>query len=254
MLIESRNNKLIREILKLREKNYRDKSNQFIIEGKKFVDEIPTSWQINKIVVAQSFALAKNYANVFVLPDKLFAQIADTKHSQGILAICAKKNFFLDDFTLKENSLFVIAEKINDPGNLGTLIRSCAAFNVDGLIISKGSVDLYNPKVLRATAGNIFKLNIATDCDLEIYLPKLKRNDVKIFAASGNAEKFCFDANFKSKCAIIVGNEANGISENVLSQADEIIKIPMENKVESLNISTATSILLYEAWRQKYFM
>lgn len=251
MYIENRSNKLIYEIIKLRGKKFRDASNQFVIEGKKFIDEIPTSWKINKIVVSKSFALAKNYANVFVLPDKLFCKVSDTKNPQGILAICERKKYSFTNFINKKNCLIVIAEKINDPGNLGTLIRSCSAFNVDGLILSRESVDLYNPKVLRAAAGNIFKINVVTDCNLENCLPVLKNNGITIFASALKSQKFCSDANFKSKSAIIIGNEANGISEKILTYADQIIKIPMANNVESLNISAAASILLYEAYLQR---
>lgn len=252
MYITSYENKLIKEIIKLREKKFRDFSNQFVIEGKKFVDEIPSSQKINKLIVSESFALAiKKNANVFILPDKLFSKISDTKSPQGIMAICEKKNFNLFDLPITNNSLIVAAENINDPGNLGTLIRSCAAFNADALLLSQNSVDLYNPKVLRACTGNIFKLNIATNLDFIDVLPKLKNKGFKIFASSGKASKNCFETNLKTKSVIVIGNEANGICENVLKFSDELIKIPMANNVESLNISAAASILLYEAYLQR---
>lgn len=252
MYIHSRENKLIKEIIKLRDKKYRDSTKQFIIEGKKFVDEIPSSWQINKIIISESFALAKNnYANVFILPDKLFCEISNTKNPQGIMAMCQKKIFNLSEILDSDNSLIIAAENINDPGNLGTLIRSCVAFNVNGLILSKNCVDLYNPKVLRACAGNIFKLTFIDNLDFNEILPYIKTKGFNIFATSGKAKKNCFDCNFKSKSIIIMGNEANGISQSTLKFADKLIKIPMANNVESLNISVAASILLYETYLQR---
>lgn len=252
MYIRSRENKLIKQIIKLADKKYRDLANEFIIEGKKFVEEIPPTWQINKIVISESFALAqKNYANVFILPDKLFSQISNTKNPQGIMAICQKKFFSLDSIDLGKNSLIIAAENINDPGNLGTLIRSCAAFNVSALLLSKDSVDLYNPKVLRSCAGNIFKLPIVNNLDFNEALPYFKSHGFKIFATSGQAKKNCFDAHFNSKSIIIMGNEANGICPATLKFADELVKIPMANNVESLNICAAASILLYEAFVQR---
>ena len=268
--ILSNNNKLISELVKLNNKKFRDDNNIFFIEGEKFIAEIPDDYKIKKLILSKGYldyllGLKKNtlafknkniFANVFVLCDNLFNKISDTKKPQGILAICEKKSLEFNSLIKNisdKNFLLVILDNINDPGNLGSLIRSCAAFNVDGLIISKGSVDLYNPKVLRAAAGNIFKLNICLNNNLELCLPELKKNNINIFATGLKTKEFCFNIDFRSKCAIIIGNEANGVSKNILDYADKIIKIPMDNQVESLNASVAASILLYQAYVQKKY-
>ena len=202
--IFSARNDLIKKIIVLREKKIRDKNNEFIVEGKKFVAEINCYAKMKKLIVAEKYFdlylkdEKKNFAcdNIFVLENKLFDNVSDVNNSQGIMAVFEKKNLSLDDLLKKiskKKYLLVVLEKINDPGNLGNIIRSCVAFGVDGLIISRGSVDLYNSKVLRATAGNIFKIDICDDCDLGLSLDKFKNDGAKIFATDLMAKKNIYD-------------------------------------------------------------
>ena len=251
--IFSAKNDLVKKLIGLREKKIRDINNEFVVEGKKFIDEISCYVKMKKLILAERcfdlYFKDKKFIcdDIFILENKLFDKVSEVKNSQGIMAVFEKKNLSLDDLLKKislKKYLLVALEKINDPGNLGNIIRSCVAFGVDGLIISRGSVDLYNAKVLRATAGNIFKIDICDDCDLNLSLDKLKNDGAKIFATDLMAEKNIYDVDFKFKCVIIFGNEANGISKEILCKSDEKIKIRMKKNIESLNISVAAGILL----------
>lgn len=259
--ILSGKNELIKQIVALDKKKFRDKNNEFKIEGEKFVKEINNYLRIEKLIVSETYfdlnieKIKQEfvYDELFVLKEKLFNSLSDVKNSQGILAVFKKKNLSLDNIlkSIKKNYLMVGLEKINDPGNLGSIIRNCVAFGVDCLIISSDSVDLYNPKVLRAAAGNIFKINICRECNLSLSLNKLKNDGAKIFATDLKAKKSIYDINFNLKSVLLFGNEANGISKGILNLADGKIKVFMSNNIESLNISVATGILLNKAFNDR---
>ena len=170
------------------------------------------------------------------------------------MAVCKKKIYELCDLDLNKNLLLVAVERLNDPGNLGTLIRSCVAFGIDALLLSKNSVDVYNPKVLRACTGNIFKLKIIEGLDFKTEFIGLKKFGFKVFATSSNVSKKCVclsNVDFKQKFILIFGNEASGISQDVVSLCDAVVKIPISDNVESLNVSVSAGILLYETYLQR---
>jgi len=253
---------MLKYIKSLRDKKTRDKNKIFLIEGKKFVQEIISYKIIREVILSQSFckenviSFFKSRFKLIILPDKLFASVSQTISPQGIMAVCdqqehsCEKIIYKFDKIKKQNKLIVMLDQINDPGNLGSLIRSCVAFDVDMLVVSHGSVDIYNPKVLRATAGNIFKLNIMRE-NISHVINLLRARDFKILAADMNAKKNSHEIDFKNNLAIIMGNESNGISQEIITQSDMLIKIPMANHVESLNISCACSLILYQAYLNK---
>ena len=181
----------------------------------------------------------------------MFDYVSDTDSPQGIMAVCQKKNYRSCNLDFSKNLFLVAAENLNNPGNLGVLIRNCAAFDVDGLLLSKNSVDLYNPKVLRACAGNIFKIKVIENLDFDSELKKIKELGFRIFSTSGDALKECSKTNFKGKSLIVFGNEAAGVSQDIKNLCDESVSISMVNGVESLNISVASGIFLYEAFLQR---
>lgn len=187
--------------------------------------------------------------NCIYVAEKILNTITDVINPQGIMAVIEKP-------TLEENPIdfnqevSLILDNIQDPGNMGTILRTADSINLKQIIVSKGSADCYNPKVVRSTMGAIFRINIIESEDLTKTIKEMKKNKIKIATTSLQTEKSIYDINYE-KTAIVIGNEANGVSDEVLELADEKIKIPMPGKTESLNASVATAVILYEATRQK---
>lgn len=252
-MINSRSNKKIKLMKSLSKKKYRDENNMFIVEGERFVNDIPSDIKIEITLVSETFYEKKNiekYTNCEVVEDKIFDEISDTNNSQGILAVCQKKivNFDIDNL---KNSFIIIGDRLQDPGNLGTLIRTSVAAGVDYIVLSKGSVDVYNQKVIRSTASAIFNINIIEEIELVSFLKKLKEKDVEILCTHLSGKKYYFDCDFTKKIAIIIGNEGNGVCDEVSNECTELIKIPMIGEIESLNASVSSAIIMYEVLRQR---
>lgn len=253
-LIESIQNKLIKQIKALQLRKNREKEGLFIVEGVRFVNEIPQN-DISYYAVSDTFqktndiSIYQKRAQVFICSDTVFHTISDTEHTQGILAICHKRE--LSEFQLHTNGLYILVEEIQDPGNLGTIIRTAAACNADAIFLSKGCVDLYNPKTLRSTMGSLFHLPIIQNADLSKYIDDMKQKNITVFAAHLKASEYYYNMDFKNGCAFLIGNEGKGISDALAQKCTQLIKIPMIGKAESLNASIAAGVLLYEAVRQK---
>ncbi len=196
---------------------------------------------------------------ICAIPESLFREISDTETPQGILAVIKMDNYNLEDIIYKplnygigpNKGNIVVLDEIQDPGNMGTIIRTAEAAGFSGIIISKGCVDPYNPKVLRSTMGSIFHIPIFSCNNLAETLVKIKTNGTRIYAANLEGSKNYYEVDMTEDVAIVIGNEANGISSESVSMADEFIKIPMPGRVESLNASVAAGILMYEPLRQK---
>lgn len=239
MLYSSLDNKKIKELKKLNIKKYRDTSNYFLVEGEHLVLEAYKKGYLRELILEEntnfSLPIETNYITHNVLKS-----LTNLDTPQPILGVCEKKA----KSEISGNKILIL-DNIQDPGNLGTIIRSAVAFNVDTLIISKNSVDVYNSKVIRASQGLIFHLNIVT-CDLLEIIPKLKNIDYKIFGTQVTGGKSLKSIEKKKKFAIIMGNEGNGVSEEILSLCDEYLYIDMNKNCESLNVGVATSIILYE--------
>jgi len=254
-IIQSSQNKIIKNVLSLKEKKYRDECNCFIVEGLKFVDEIPNDWNIHSFIVSEQFANSKalnkylEKAKIYVVSDNLFTKLSDTKTPQGILAICEQKKYTLS--LDRHNHFIVFAEKISDPGNLGTLIRTADAAGCDAVIISENSTDVYSNKTIRATAGSIFHIPIIKGASVENTVATLKEHNVKLIAAHLKGKIAPYEVNMNTSIAFLIGNESNGLSEQCSGNADILVKLPMIGKAESLNASVACGILLYEVVRQR---
>lgn len=255
-VIESAQNKLIKEIKSLSDRKNRDEKGLFIADGLRFVSEIPQGMKIDKFIFSEGFAAKNNIgpyekrAVCYVISDRLFSSVSDTKNPQGIMAVCEKISYRPEDI-IRKNGFYVIAEELNDPGNLGTIIRTAHAAGADGVILSKGSVDLYNPKVLRSTMGSIFKIPVVQNADLEHIAGLMKKSGIKIYAAHLRGEKYPYELDLKKGCAFMLGNEARGLSDRAASLCHELVKIPMPGNAESLNASVAAAVLIYEAVRQR---
>ncbi|WP_032121569.1 TrmH family RNA methyltransferase [Clostridium amazonitimonense] len=254
-LIESKNNPLIKEIKKLQEKKYRALMNKFIVEGFRFVEEaINENYPIEYLFVGKSYKekyesiinssnITPN--NIFIVEDEVFKSLCDTETPQGIMAVC---NIIVKDFNV-EDGFYVLVDKVQDPGNLGTIIRSAHASGAKAVITTKGTVDVYNQKVLRATMGSIFYIPVIEDKNLS-YIDELKRNGFKFIVSSLDTDKNFYSVDLKQNLVICVGNEGNGISDDIYKLSDIKVKIPMPGGAESLNVSIASSIMMFEIVRQ----
>lgn len=256
-LITSKDNGNIKEIKKLKEKKYRLENKKFIIEGFRFLEEgLKSNFEIDKIVVRESslekfklkFQIYLNNLdeNIIVLSDNLFKSIASTENSQGVLATVKMKAY---NYTM-EAGMYVLVDKVQDPGNLGTIIRTAHSAGCKGVILTKDTVDLYNEKTLRSTMGSIFNLPIILD-DKLTFTKGLMEKGFNLICSSLQTNLNFYDVNLTHNSIIAVGNEGNGISEEILNMATTKVKIPMLGSTESLNVGIAASIMIYEGVRQR---
>ena len=248
MIIKSKENEVIKNIKKLKEKKYRIDS--YIVEGIKMVKEaIIENQEIELIIIKEDFKLDFDKKNIklITVTNKIFNEISDVKTPQGILAII-KKN---QKQKLDSNSEYILAlDSLQDPGNMGTIIRTADSANIKQIIINKTTVDPYSPKVIRSTMGAIYRINIIEVEDLEKTLKELQSKTYKIITTDLKSNKSIYDIDYK-KTVVVIGNEANGVSEEIQKIANEKVIIPMLGKTESLNASIAASIMIYEYVRQK---
>ena len=249
--ITSKENKLIKKISKLSTKKYRDLQGEFIVEGIKMVKEaILENAKIKNIVISEDFnsdiSNLENY-DLAMVPQKIFSLISNVSTPQGILAVAEKQTKNKINF---DDDIVLVLDDVQDPGNVGTILRIADSIGLKQIIASNKTADCYNPKVIRSTMGAIFRVQIIESEDLKQTLEELKSHDFKTVVTTPSTQKNIYDINYIKK-AIIVGNEANGVSQDIMDISDEKVKIPMPGKAESLNVSVATGIVLYEYVRQK---
>lgn len=254
--IESKENNFFKNIKKLKERRFRDKEGLFILEGLRLIEEaIKARMKIEYIIISRDYEekfedfLMKNNilsTKINILSNNLFMQIASTENPQGIMAVVRKKN----NDKILNGDFYLICDKVQDPGNLGTIIRTAHAAGVNGIILTKGTVDIYNDKTIRSTMGSIFYIPIFYDDENYSVIRALKENGFNLVATSLSESKNFFEEDLKGKTILAVGNEGNGISNELFELADKKVKIPMPGGAESLNVSIATSIILFEKVRQ----
>ncbi len=255
--IESRDNKWVKWLNGLKIKKNRDKAGVFVAEGLRFIHEVPIDWKVEVYAVSETFAMEHDLSEyekkteVLCIPDGLFASVCDTENPQGILAVCEKLKWDMEAVFEKKAPFFLLAEELNDPGNLGTVIRTADACGADAVFLSKGSVDLYNPKVLRSTMGSLFHTPVFQNISVEEISAKLKESQIPLYGAHLKGDTYLYDLDLRQPCAFLIGNEARGLSDQASSLCDQWIKIPMPGQAESLNASVAAGVLLYEVVRQR---
>lgn len=248
MVITSKDNETIKMIKKMKNKKYRNGC--FIIEGIKMLQEaINENANIQLIVVCESTKIdldITKYKNIEVTK-KIFDELTDVVTPQGVLAII-KINNNKSDIDLSQDYILAL-DGIQDPGNLGTIIRTADSANIKQIIVSKNTVDAYSSKVIRSTMGGIFRVNIIEVDDLSETLQNMKENRFEIVTTSLATENSIYDVNY-SKKVVVIGNEANGVSQEIQNISNIKVKIPMFGKTESLNASVAAGIMIYEYVRQ----
>ena len=239
MVITSLNNEHIKELNKLKEKKYRDQTNTFMIEGEHLVYEAIKKELVKEIIVLEGEDFYSDSVKITYVSKEVMKKLSSMDSYPNVIGICTKK----EEEQIKGNAL--ILDDLQDPGNLGTMIRSAVAFNIDTIVLSPRTVDLYNQKVIRSTQGMLFHINIIVK-DLEEIIKELKQNNYKIYGTKVDNGKNVKEINIKDKYALVIGNEGNGMSEKVSNLCDEYLYIKMNTRVESLNAAVAASILMYE--------
>ena len=258
-VITSKENETIKNIKKLKDKKFRDEAGLYIIEGIKMIEEaIEEKASIKKILICEEclitgdleqkilYEIAK-YDCIYV-NTKVYNFLTDVVAPQGIMAVVAKpsKNTEID----YSEDIILALDGIQDPGNLGTILRTADSVKLKQIIVTKNTADSYNPKVVRSTMGAILRIKIIETEDLAKTLKEAKKNKFKIVATSLDTNESIYDISYNKK-VIVIGNESNGVSKEIQELADNRVKIPMLGKTESLNASVATGIMLYEYVRQK---
>ncbi|MCR4990902.1 MAG: RNA methyltransferase [Lachnospiraceae bacterium] len=188
--------------------------------------------------------LSKKGVFVETVSENVLKKIADTKTPQGIVFALSFPEYNIED--LGEGNILVL-ENIQDPGNLGTMIRTAEGAGAGGILMTDGTVDIFNPKTVRSTMGSLFRVPFIRGGRIGDVAKTLKENGIKIYAACLDGERYYDEVPYETRCAFMIGNEGNGLSQEAVEQADELIKIPMEGKLESLNAAVSAAILLYNA-------
>ena len=264
-MISSTGNAKIRELVRLRKSaKERMKRDLFLVEGPKMFREIPRGL-CTEVYVSESFlqtgegkaageVLDGTSCQIEVVSDPVFRYLSDTQSPQGILALVRQLRYELKDVLTARCSgapLVVILENLQDPGNLGTILRTAEAAGASGILLSQGCADLYNPKVTRSTMGSIFRVPFVYTQDLKGAIVQMKECGVRILAAHLKGSVDLYEESLTGPTAILIGNESRGLTDETAALANQAIRIPMSGRVESLNAAVATAVCLFEAKRQR---
>ena len=239
MIITSLENNKIKDLVKLQTKKYRDSTSTFLVEGYHLVEEVYKAGIVKEVFVLEGTSIDLDIPVTYV-SSEVMKKISTTDTVIDVVALCEKK----DSNEIVGNKLLLL-DDIQDPGNLGTIIRSSVAFNVDTIILSPNTVDLYNPKVLRSTQGMFCHINIIT-MDLVEAINTIKSKGISVYGTNVNNGIDVRSIDNTSSYALIMGNEGNGVKEYIQDMCDKNLYIEMNSKAESLNVGVACSILLYE--------
>lgn len=242
--ITSCKNAKIKELIGLYDKKNRNILKRFLVEGHHLVEEARLYNRLEYIVTKYRDDFDKYHVDGYLVNDEIMKKLSSTVNSQGIIGIVRMDDSFDIEEVIKNGKNFVVLDNVNDPGNLGTIIRTAAGLGVDAIFVSNETVDLYNDKVLRSTQGAIFKIPVIKS-DLIELISRLKKNNVYIYGTSLDAKISLKEISRKEKIAVVFGNEANGVSGDVKALVDENFLIPMSNNVESLNVAVACAICIY---------
>ena len=258
--ISSISNPLIKETYDLHSKKYRTERSAFIVEGTRCVEEaLASGWEIENIFYDESVNSArtretaekaeKEGVAVFAVTPEVMKKLSDTETPQGILATVRRSSVDLTGFTDREDGLILIVDEIRDPGNLGTIIRTADAAGITAAVLLAGCADLYAPKTVRATMGSLFHLPLVVNQDKEELITWCRKNDWQIVASSLSGADSIYEFAQPKRCALILGNEASGVSSPLLAAADHKVFVPMRGTAESLNVAVAAGIILFEFLR-----
>lgn len=265
-MITSLSNRTVKEIVALTQKGKeRHKRDVFVVEGIKMFLEAPAE-RICAVYVAQGAEkeILKVCGDKLVgisyelVSDEVFAKMSDTMTPQGILCLVRQFHYDLQEILeenrkeqIKNQPLFIMLEDIQDPGNLGTIFRTAEAVGAHGIIMSRCTVDVYHPKTIRSTMGSVYRVPFVCVESVSSIIKVLQQQGICVYAAHLNGKAFYEEFDYRTGTAFLIGNEGNGLRKETAACADTLVRIPMEGMVESLNAGVASSVLLYEAYRQR---
>jgi len=257
-MISSISNQQIKNIAKLlKSSKMRREQGLFLVEGIKMFLEAKKLGLVERAYVAEELYERWQGQEELegikyeVVSSKVFKEITDTMTPQGVIAAVSMRKRSVEEMLQGSEVRLVFLENLRDPGNLGTIVRTAEGAGMTGIILSRESVDIYNPKVVRSTMGSIFRMPFVYAEDFLGAMKQAQETGVHLYATHLAGKKYYDEVTYGPKVGVVIGNEANGITEKTAEQADCYIKIPMEGQVESLNAAVATSIMMYEIYRQK---
>ncbi len=252
MITAEKNAQLKNIALLLKKSKERKEQNLFVVEGRKMFEEALSLGLIKKAFFSESFFRehGEYECEYECVTDEVFDKIAETVTPQGVIALVNMPRFDFDECLNKAMSI-VVLEALQDPGNMGTIVRTAEAAGIDMIVMSSDTVDVYNPKVVRSTMGSIFRMPIFTVTDIYEFTDKLNNMSFNTIATSLKAKKDYTHADYAGKCAVFIGNEGNGLTERLVSLSKEKIIIPMSGRSESLNASVAAALMMYEIKRNR---
>lgn len=256
-MITSSSNQQMKNITALTKKaKERRTQGQFVVEGKKMFAEVPAEW-LRGIYVSESFLTDPEAETLLrgmkyeVVADAVFRSISDTQTPQGILSLVQMPQYELTDLLNGAQTHLLIVESIQDPGNLGTMLRTGEGAGLTGIIMNRTTVDLFNPKTIRSTMGSIYRMPYYVTDNLTETIATLKQQKVHVYAAHLKGKMQYDEPSYCGATAFLIGNEGNGLTDEIAGLADTYIRIPMEGKVESLNAAVSAAVLMYETNRQR---
>lgn len=261
--IISPQNSLFKMAAALRQKKYREETGLFVIEGVRLFEEaVQADWDMTAII-----GTAKGYnqprvqtllrkwqhrnCRVVAVQENLYAKITDTEQPQGLMGLVRQKNVSLQELAVKDHTFITVLDGVQDPGNVGTLIRVADAAGCHAVVLTKGCADLYAGKVVRATMGSLFHLPVVRDADGAALVEWLTQNGITLFATALTEAAIYHHCDLTRSVAVAFGNEGSGLSGFLLNSAREKITIPLYGQAESLNVATSAAVILYEAARQR---
>ena len=239
----------------------RRKDGIFVVEGPKMFEEAPAD-RIYKVYLTQSFLDKHREDSIHgklletgyeLVSEEVLAKMSDTQTPQGILCLVRWLQYQLEELLLRREGVFVVLEDLQDPGNLGTIIRTGEGAGIAGVIMTRETVDIFNPKTIRATMGSIYRVPFVYVQDIADAVARLKAAGITVYAAHLKGEQYYDAFDYTGGSAFLIGNEGNGLKEQTANLADTYVKIPMAGQVESLNAAIATTLFMYEAARQRGF-
>jgi len=253
-MITSAANGRIKQVVQWQSKaKERKKDGVYLVEGIKMYQEAPAE-DILEVYVseeAEDKVRSLDKHSYEVVSAEVFRKMSDTQTPQGVLTVLKQPRYTLDMLLVQENPLLVILENLQDPGNLGTILRTGEGAGVTGIIMTEQTVDIFNPKTIRATMGSVYRVPFVYISDMKETLDKLHAKGIHTYAAHLQGSNYYDTFSFREPTAFIIGNEGNGLKKETAEMAEHYLKIPMEGQVESLNAAMATGLLMYEAHRQR---
>lgn len=255
-MITSTANAKVKQLVQLQKKskNRREKG-VFIVEGSRIIEETPHE-RIAEVYLSETYnrehpGIAFPGISSEILTDHVFTHVSDTKTPQGILGVVKMTEHAPETMLSAADAYLLILDNLQDPGNMGTIFRTAEAAGVTGIVMSRECVDIYNPKVIRATMGSIYRMPFMYTDDLKATIHQIKEAGIRIYAAHLDGRQSYDQEDYQKKTAFMLGNEGNGLRQEIADLADLLIKIPMQGKVESLNAAIAGAVLMFEAARQR---